>query len=102
MLSSPAPPPRPKLRDVGFSDVAVDELPAPVRAASCDEWRSRTRALAGPLANMLAALPEEARQAQHARAREAIAPYETADGLETPGVTLLAAGRRWLAGGRLD
>ncbi|MET0513085.1 MAG: hypothetical protein ABW135_15540 [Thermoleophilaceae bacterium] len=28
------------------------------------------------------------------RARQAVSPYETPDGLELPGVTLLATGRR--------
>jgi hypothetical protein len=43
---------------------------------------------------MLASLPEEAAQAIRARLREATGPFETPTGLEFPGVTLLAAGRR--------
>ena len=51
-------------------------------------------ALAGPLAKMLAALPEDAAQ-RCARARgKRSADYETAGGLELPGVTLLASGSR--------
>ena len=65
----------------------------PLRAGSFDEWWTRTSALAGPLAQMLASLPADAAHALRARVREATEPYETPAGLEFPGVTLLAAGR---------
>jgi hypothetical protein len=39
-------------------------------------------------------MPEEAQQSLRARAREAVGAYETPNGLEFPGVTLLAAARR--------
>jgi ubiquinone/menaquinone biosynthesis C-methylase UbiE len=77
----------------GLEDVAVTELPVPLRAASFEEWWSRTTAIAGPLASRLAALPEPAHQALRVRLQEATRPYLTADGLEIPGVTLLASGR---------
>jgi ubiquinone/menaquinone biosynthesis C-methylase UbiE len=81
------------LAGVGLEDVAVTELPVPLRAASFEEWWSRTTAIAGPLASRLAALPEPARQALRVRLQEDTRPYLTADGLEIPGVTLLASGR---------
>ena len=63
--------------------------------ASFDEWWERTMALAGPLAAILAALPEEAVNALHERARAAVRPYETASGgLDFPGETLIATARR--------
>jgi len=82
------------LRMAGLRDVRVTELPTPLRAGSFDEWWERTSALAGPLAKVLAGLSEEALQALHARLREAVAPYETAAGIEIPGVTLIASARR--------
>jgi SAM-dependent methyltransferase len=82
------------LSDAGLDDVTVTEFPVGLRAASFEEWWSRTSALAGPLAKLLASLPEPAARALEARAREAAAAYETPAGLEFPGVTLLAAGRR--------
>jgi SAM-dependent methyltransferase len=82
------------LADAELADVVVSELPVPLRAASFGEWWARTSALAGPLAKMLASLPEEATQALRVRLQEAIRPYETSTGLEFPGVTLVAAGRR--------
>ena len=64
------------------------------RAGSFDEWWTRTSALAGPLAKLLAALPTEADDRIVANLREATAPYRTpSGGLELPGVTLLASAR---------
>jgi hypothetical protein len=82
------------LSDAGLSDVAVSELPMPYHAGSFGEWWERSTALAGPLAQKLASLPAQATQALHARAREAIGAYQTPDGLEFPGVSLLADARR--------
>jgi SAM-dependent methyltransferase len=81
------------LSGAGLAGVAVGELPAPLRAPSFEDWWTRTSALAGPLAKLLASLPEEAATGIRANAREASARYETADGLEFPGVALIASGR---------
>lgn len=82
------------LSDAELADVAVSELPVPLRAATFEEWWTKTSALAGPLAGMLASLPENATQAIRARLQEAVRRYETPTGLELPGVALLATGRR--------
>jgi SAM-dependent methyltransferase len=87
------------LTGAGLRDVEVDELPMPLHAGSFDEWWARTVALAGPLANVLASLPSAAAGALRSRAREAVRPYETEDGLDLPGVTLIAQGcRPWTTG----
>ena len=75
-------------------EVAVRDLPVPMRVGSFDEWWARTSALAGPLATILTSLPEPAARALRARAHEAVRPYETSAGLQFPGVTLLATARR--------
>jgi SAM-dependent methyltransferase len=81
--------------EAGLADVQVEELSVPLRAVSFDDWWGRTSALAGPLSAILASMPEPAMQALRERAREAARPYETASGgLDFPGVTLIAAGRR--------
>ena len=72
----------------------MDEVPTPYRAANVAEWWERSAALAGPMAKRLAALPDVARQSLIAKAGEAVAPYATADGLDIPGVSLVASGRR--------
>jgi SAM-dependent methyltransferase len=108
-LGTPVPPPgipgpfslddadrlRGVLSSAGLREVDVHELETPYVAASFDEWWMRTCALAGPLAKMLAALPEDAAAALRERAREGISRYETADGaLEIPGVSLIASAVR--------
>ena len=82
------------LAGAGLSEVAVGEFSVPLHAASFEEWWGRACALAGPLAQRLASLPEEAARAIRERAGEAISVYETPTGLEIPGVALLAAARR--------
>ena len=82
------------LDDAELADVAVAELSVPLKIGSFDEWWARTTALAGPLAKMLESLHEDAAQELRTRAREGAKPYETAAGLEFPGVTLVASGRR--------
>jgi hypothetical protein len=79
------------LCSAGLTDVAVAELAVPLRSVSFEDWWTRTSALAGPLAKVLASLPAEAEQAIRARVREAVAPYATPAGLEFPGVTLIAS-----------
>jgi SAM-dependent methyltransferase len=82
------------LSGAGLSDVSVEEFPVPMQAGSFDDWWNRATSLAGPLVKLMAAMPEEAQRAVRTRAQEAVSPYETADGLELPGVTLLGSGRR--------
>ena len=82
------------LSDGGLTDVSVEELSVPMAAASFDEWWTRSTALAGPLAKLLANLPEETNTAIQARAREVARAYESPDGLDFPGITLLASARR--------
>jgi ubiquinone/menaquinone biosynthesis C-methylase UbiE len=83
------------VRDAGFTAGTVEKLEVPTNAASFEQWWSRTTSLAGPLAKIIAGLPQEATAALRERAREAVAPYATADGtLAFPGLTLIATGRR--------
>jgi SAM-dependent methyltransferase len=78
------------LAGAGLVRVEVGELPTPYRAASVEEWWERTAALAGPLAQKLAALPAETARALEQRAAAAAAAYRTPAGLDIPGVCLLA------------
>ena len=72
-------------RDAGLADVRVTELAVPLRAGSFDEWWTSTSALAGPLAKMLASLPESARRALRARLEEAVARLRDAGRARVPG-----------------
>jgi SAM-dependent methyltransferase len=82
------------LADAQLSDVVVSELPVPLSARSFEEWWTARCALAGPLTQILASIPEDAIQAIRDRARDATGPYKSRQGLEFPGVALLASGRR--------
>jgi SAM-dependent methyltransferase len=81
--------------DAQLEGVAVEALVVPRRAASVEEWWSRTTALAGPLATLFQSLPGEAREAIRERAAAAARPFVTVDGtLEFPGLALLVSGHR--------
>lgn len=82
------------LAAAGFANVRVRELPTPLRAGSFKEWWARTSSLAGPLAKIVAGLPEEAKDGLQARLRKAVEPYTTSAGIEIPGVTLIASVQR--------
>jgi enediyne biosynthesis protein CalE5 len=82
------------LVEAGLSDVEVSEVSVPLRASSFEEWWTARCALAGPLTKILASVPEETARAIRDRAREAARPYESGDGLEFPGVALIASARR--------
>jgi SAM-dependent methyltransferase len=82
------------LTAAGFEDIALGDMPVPVHAASFEEWWTRTCALAGPLANRLAAMPEAMSRSVRDHARAAVARYETPAGIDLPGVSLMAAARR--------
>jgi SAM-dependent methyltransferase len=88
------------LAGAGLSDVQVGELSTPYHAASVDEWWERTAALAGPLAQKLALLPDGAAQALKQRAAERIGAYRTPTGLEIPGACLVATAVSPEAGAR--
>ena len=72
------------LRGADLRDVRITELPTPLRAGSFEDWWVRTTALAGPLANVLAALPDDALQAIRASLREAVAPVRDWPGSRSP------------------
>ena len=102
-LGRPVPPPgipgpfslsdAPRLSEL-LGGAPVEEVSVPLRAASFEEWWSRTTALAGPLTAILAGLSDGSSASLQAHVREAAAAYETPDGLDFPGVSLLASGRR--------
>jgi SAM-dependent methyltransferase len=82
------------LSGAGLADVTVTELPLTMREASVDAWWERRAALAGPLASVLATLPEDAVRALRARASAAVREYVSDGGVELPALVLVAGGRR--------
>ncbi len=82
------------LTGAGFEEVAIEEVEVPWSGESFDQWWLVTVALAGPLSKLLEAQPPEAVDEIRSHARDELATYETPDGLEIPGLTLVAAARR--------
>jgi SAM-dependent methyltransferase len=82
------------LARAGLADVVVEDVPVPLRSPSYEAWWSRTSALAGPLAALVAGLPDAARASLDDRLRAALVPYATAAGLDLPGLALVASARR--------
>jgi ubiquinone/menaquinone biosynthesis C-methylase UbiE len=82
------------LAAAGFSDINLTEQSCPLVDRSFTDWWTRTCSLAGPLAVRLAGMTDQQRSALLERARIAIRPYETADGINFPGLALVASARR--------
>jgi ubiquinone/menaquinone biosynthesis C-methylase UbiE len=80
--------------DAGLSDVDVVDVSVPLHADTFEAWWSRTSALAGPVSQLVAALPDDARGELLRRLHAAVKPYETESGLEFPGTSLLATAHR--------
>jgi SAM-dependent methyltransferase len=89
--------------DASFVDVDVTRIDAPVSAPSFDTWWSRTSELAGPLSNVLDAMPDAALDELRERLRATTRRFLAADGSITlPGVTLLLSARAGADGERSE
>jgi enediyne biosynthesis protein CalE5 len=62
-------------------------------APSFEEWWEHTSALAGPIAGIVANLPEAAKEELLDQVRDASRAYETNDGLDIPGLSLVLTAR---------
>ncbi len=82
------------LAEAGLVDVEVTEVANPLRVSSFERWWAMVPALAGPLASILATLPQHVTEAIRATAAETLRPHATLDGYCLPGSSLVATGRR--------
>ncbi len=81
-------------RDAGLRDVRIEHVSVRFHAPSFEEWWAHTSALAGPIATVVAGMSDDARAELLDRLRDAARPYETSDGLDIPGLSLVLTGRR--------
>ena len=82
-------------RTAALADVHVRELNIPLHAPNFDQWWRTTSALAGPLAGVLAGLPDSARAVLVDHLHTAVLPYVSPTGsVDLPGLGLIASGRR--------
>ena len=82
------------LAGAGLADVVVEDVAVPLRSPSFEAWWTRTTALAGPLAAIVAGLPDATRAALADRLRAALIPYTSPAGVELPGLAVVASGHR--------
>ena len=82
------------LAGAGLANVVVEDVTVPLRSPSFEAWWTRTTALAGPLAAIVAGLPDATRASLADRLRAALVPYTSAAGVELPGLAVVASGRR--------
>lgn len=78
----------------GFAEVDVCDVDNPMRAQSFDEWWTTVPSLAGPVAAILASLPDEVTSAIRANAERTLAEYADGSGYTIPGLSLLGVGHR--------
>ena len=82
------------VRAAGLTEVDATGVDVPLRCASFDDWWTRCVALAGPLAQRLAALPVGEVDAMREQARAAAAPFTRDGGYEFPGRSLVVSATR--------
>lgn len=81
------------LDDADFADVDVREVDATMHVASLDEWWEIVPSLAGPVAALLASLPDDVRAAIRDQAESALTEYAAQAGYAIPGMCLVGVGR---------
>jgi hypothetical protein len=82
------------LTGAGFEQIRIEDMAAPLRPPSLEQWVDRASSLSGPLAALARTVPGEVTQRINARAVELAQPYLTDDGPALPGVAVLAGARR--------
>jgi SAM-dependent methyltransferase len=78
----------------GLIEVDAADVDVPLRCASFDDWWTRCVALAGPLAQRLAALPAGDVDAMREHARAAAGPFARNGAYEFPGRSLVVSATR--------
>ncbi|MFL6099354.1 MAG: class I SAM-dependent methyltransferase [Actinomycetales bacterium] len=82
------------LRGAGFTEVRLEEMAAPMRPPSLQDWVNRAASLSGPIAALARTVPGEVMDRINAPAMELATPFVTDDGLALPGLAVLASARR--------
>ena len=82
------------MTSVGFTDVTVDAIDAPLLATSAAECLRFQRESFGALHQMLSGVPEEEREDVWAEVEQGLQQFETADGFVGPCELLVVSGTR--------
>jgi SAM-dependent methyltransferase len=81
------------LHGAGFHDVDVTPVAAPMQVDSFDAWWRIVPSLAGPVAALLASLPDDMTSTIRTNAQAALRPCATESGYVIPGLSLVGVGR---------
>jgi hypothetical protein len=81
------------LPDAGFDGVDVRDADATMHVASLDEWWEIVPSLAGPVAALLASLPDDVRSAIREQGESALTRFAAQTGYAIPGKCLVGVGR---------
>ena len=82
------------VQEGGLEDVEIEAFSVPLRTPSFEAWWERTKAIAGPVAAMLAQLDVATATALEDHVRSAVQQYATPGGLDLPGSALMVSARR--------
>jgi SAM-dependent methyltransferase len=80
------------LTSAGFRHVAVRDVAVPMLVDSFDEWWTVVPSLAGPVAALLASLPDDVTSGIRIHAESALAEFAANGSYTIPGVSLVGAG----------
>jgi SAM-dependent methyltransferase len=78
------------VRQAGFDELSITEVPVAFVAGSWEEYRRIVTALGASLREVLEGLDDEVRAEVDEAARARLEPFRTENGYELPGVTLVA------------
>jgi SAM-dependent methyltransferase len=76
----------------GFHDIETAEVAVPMQGGSFEEWWRVVPSLAGPVAALLASLPDDMTSAIRGNAEAALRPFAAPSGYTIPGLSLIGAG----------
>jgi ubiquinone/menaquinone biosynthesis C-methylase UbiE len=82
------------VEDGGLEGVEIEAISVPLRMPTFEAWWSRTTAIAGPVAAIIAHLDAATASALEDHVRSAVQQYVTPDGLDFPGSALVVSARR--------
>lgn len=76
----------------GFHEIEIAEVAAPMQVASLDDWWRMVPSLAGPVAGLLASLPDDITSTIRGAAEATLQPFTAQTGYQISGLSFIGAG----------
>src|SRR6478609_3818468 len=80
------------LAAAGFHDIAVRDVAVPMQVGYFEDWWGIVPSLAGPVAALLASLPDDVTSAIRSNAESVLSAFATEGGYAIPGLSLVGVG----------